>query len=263
MRTIAVVNQKGGVAKTSTVINVAAILAKDYKKRVLVIDADSQHNSTDFLGGDAEKTNLADLLRDPHADGGDAAWALQAANFPGIELIAGSDALMDLDLTSAKSPDVNVAILRLLREEIESWGKDGPAPFDVCLIDCPPAFNAASAAGLLMADEVLIPIKLDRFSVSGMANVMRQIANARQVHPALHVLGVLPVLWKDTEETREWEQTFRDSALRVFPHIRQSDKVDTATRKYRPLVVCSPTSGACVDYRRFVHELMKGAVDNG
>lgn len=263
MRTIAICNNKGGVAKTCTAINIAAILAKDCKERVLVIDADSQHNTTDFLGGDPLMTNLADLLRDVNADGHDAVEAIQDSNYPGVKLLPGCDTLMDLDLTAAQSDRVNLTVLRQLREEIESLDPEDERGFDWCFIDCPPAFNAASSAGLLMADEVLIPVKLDGFSLAGMGNMMRQVANMRQVNPSLRLLGVLPVVWYASAHTAEWEKTLRDSRFQVFPHIRRSDKVDDTTGAYRPLVEYSPKSGACVDYRRFVRQLREEETRNG
>ena len=69
MRVSAIVNLKGGVGKSTTAINLAAILARDYNKRVLVIDADSQCNTTEFFGGDPAKGNVARLLRETRGCG--------------------------------------------------------------------------------------------------------------------------------------------------------------------------------------------------
>ena len=77
MKTEIILNLKGGVAKTATAVNVAAILAKDYNQRVLLIDADSQCNATEFYGGDPKKGNLAALLRRGNVE--DAAWGIQHA----------------------------------------------------------------------------------------------------------------------------------------------------------------------------------------
>lgn len=92
MRTIAVVNLKGGVAKSTTVINMAAILARHYGKKVCIIDADSQCNTTEFFGADPGKGNLADVLRDSAAQahpGVDAAFNIQATKHTGIDILAG------------------------------------------------------------------------------------------------------------------------------------------------------------------------------
>ena len=82
MRTTVILNLKGGVAKTATAVNVAAILANDYKQRVLLIDADSQCNSTEFYGGNPAKGNLAELLRSGSQE--DAAWGIQSTRFTGV-----------------------------------------------------------------------------------------------------------------------------------------------------------------------------------
>lgn len=263
MRTIAVINRKGGVAKTSTVINMAAILAKDYGQNVLVIDADSQHNTTDFFGGDPVLGNVAQCLRDKDQKGGlgrRAVEKIQCTTFSGIFLLCGDDSLMDLDLTSAQSPDVNVGVLRDMRFYLESAEAD---TYQWCFIDCPPSFDAASSAALLMADEVLIPLKLDAFSIAGMANMMRQIANMRRINPALRLLGVLPTMWHNGAQMVEAERTIQAAGIPVLGHIRRSDKVDDMTFVQRPLVESSPWSGACIDYRRFVMQLMGGEEKNG
>lgn len=255
MRTIAVLNLKGGVAKTASAVNIAAILARDYKQRVLLVDADSQCNATEFFGGDPADGNLAEVLRHEEADGGAFAAAnIQPANFPGIDLLAGDDSLMDLDLTKVEMQGVRVTVLRDMVHLLTEKDR-----YDYCIVDCPPAFNAASAAALLAANEVIIPIKLDAFSLRGMANLMRQVSNMRQINPRLRVAGCLPTMWYKSAKIQEAEEALRKSGLPVFQvHIRRTDKVDDMTFSQEPLNISSPRSAAGVDYRRFVREYLKG-----
>lgn len=255
-RTICFVNLKGGVAKTATTVNVAAILAKCHRKKVLIIDADSQCNATDFYGGDSAPRNLADLLRYGKPADGD--WGIQETEFPGVSILPGDESLMDLDLTKVEMEDVRSTILRDLVEDI-----DRETLADFVLIDCPPAFNAASAAALLAADEVVIPIKLDAFSLRGMANLMRQIAEMRKINPLLRLSGILPVMWYKSENITRAEEQLRASGFPVFRHIRRTEKVDDMTFAQQPLVISSPKSAACVDYKRFVGELLKGGREDG
>mgnify|MGYP002771960544 CR=1 FL=1 len=194
MRTTAIINLKGGVAKTTTALNMAAILAKDYKQRVLLVDADSQCNCTEFFQRDAvHPGTLADMLDDR---------------------------------------------------------------YDRMIIDCPPAFNAASAAALVAADEVIIPIKLDAFSLRGMANIMQQVSNMRKINDSLTVAGILPTMWYKSDNIIEAEKMLREFGLPVLPHVRRTNKVDDMTFAQEPLVISSPKSAAGVDYRRVVAALM-------
>lgn len=254
IRTTAIVNLKGGVAKSTTVINMAAILAKKHGKKVLIIDADSQCNTTEFYGADPDKGNLATVLRNSGAEpkpGMDAAWNIQSTRFPGIDILAGDDSLMDLDLSKVEQQTVNANVLRYLVEEVRDM-------YDYAFIDCPPAFNAASAAALIAADDVIIPIKLDAFSIRGMVNLMRQILNMRQINPKLNISGVLPTMWYNDPEIVDAENHLRDAGLHVFHHIRRSDKVDKMTFRQEPLLISSPKSSAGKDYRKFVEEFVGG-----
>lgn len=256
MRTTVILNLKGGVAKTATAVNVAAILASDYKQRVLLIDADSQCNTTEFYGGDPAKGNLAELLRSGSQE--DAAWGIQSTRFTGVDLLAGDESLMDLDLTKVELQDVRATVLRDMVQLLDSMHL-----YDWVLVDCPPAFNAASAAALIAADEVIIPIKLDAFSLRGMANLMRQIANMRQINPKLRLGGLLPTMWYRSENIQRAEETLRASGLPVYPHIRRTNKVDDMTFAQEPLLISSPKSAAGRDYRTFVRTLMEGGAVNG
>lgn len=255
MRVTAILNLKGGVAKTATTVNMAAILATDYKKRVLVVDADSQANSTEFFGGTAPgAASFADMLRRCNVND-----PARKSSFPGVWLLAADDSLMDLDLSSVKSREVEPQCLRRYLDglrEIVIDGQRRPA-WDYVLIDCPPAFNAASAAALLAADDVLIPIKLDAFSLRGMANLMRQIDNMRRINPALRLAGLLPTMVYRSERMRQARETLESSGLPVFPPIRRTAKVDDMTFAQEPLIVSSPKSAACVDYRRFVRAYLE------
>lgn len=254
IRTTAILNLKGGVAKTTTAINMAAILAKEHEKRVLLIDADSQCNTTEFFGGMNGGNTMATILRDscfydqPEAIG---VMAIQQTKFEGVDLIPGDESLMDMDLSAASQGTVDTNVLRHLVEAVRD-------KYDFVLIDCPPAFNAASAAALIAADDVIIPIKLDAFSLRGMGNLMRQIRNMRRINPRLKMAGCLPTMWYKDPQIQESEQQLKTAGLNVFHHIRRSDKVDKMTFQQDPLLISSPNSAAGVDYRKFVTEYVGG-----
>lgn len=248
MRTIVICNLKGGVAKTATTVNLAAILARDYAKRVLVVDGDSQGNTTEFFGAIDAPLTLADALRAERGGADIAMQAIRSSSFEGVDILPGDDSLMDLDLTKVELQSVSATVLRELVDKVD---------YDFCIIDMPPAFNAASAAALLAADEVIIPIKLDAFAIRGMVNLMRQIQNMTAINPRLKVAGCLPTMWYKSETMMMAETALRGTGLRVFPHIRRTDKVDEMTFAQEPLLICSPKSAAGVDYRRFVSAYLR------
>lgn len=259
MRTTAIVNLKGGVAKTVTALNMASILAMDHHKHVLLIDADSQHNSTDFLGVEPSG-GLVDFLageQEPY-------WVENIAktSIPGVSLLPGSDLLMDYDIGALRDGradrrclvDLFAAIEEDNAAELEERGE---ALVDHIIVDCPPAFNAASAAALAAVDEVVIPLSLDAFSIAGVANMLRQVANMRAVNPRLRVAGVL--LTKYRPGWRPWQEEMRQlsDALPVYKTmIRDCRLVTDSTFSGDPLAVFSPRCAAAVDYRRWVREYL-------
>ena len=254
IRTTAILNLKGGVAKTTTAINMAAILARDHGAYVLLIDGDSQCNTTEFFGGKPDKGNLAHVLRNSkfYDDPGKfAAEFIQKTGNSRIDLLPGDETLMDMDLSKVEAGTVCSNVLRYLVEEVKY-------KYTHILIDCPPAFNAASAAALIAADDVIIPIKLDAFSLRGMGNLMRQIRNMRQINPRLTIAGILPTMWYRDPQIQDAEKQLREAGLKVFHHIRRSNKVDDMTFQQNPLTVSSPKSGSCVDYKLFVAEYVGG-----
>ena len=242
MRVTAILNLKGGVAKTTTTVNMAAILARDYRKRVLVVDADSQCNTTEFLQAYTPDSTLADGLRGKQVNP-------LPTKLADVSLIAADDSLMDLDLSSIAGDGLDVKCLVPFKSYDE---------YDYMLVDCPPAFNAATAAALLAADDVVIPIKLDAFSLRGMANLLRQVSNMKKLNPALCVAGLLPTMsYKNANLTKSID-TLHQMGLPVYSGIRRTSKVDDMTYAQEPLIISSPKSAACVDYKRFVAEYVGG-----
>lgn len=272
MRTTAIFNLKGGVAKTITTAAMADILAIDYGKRVLVIDADAQGNLSRYFGVEAQEgCSTLDLLQGTH-EAVYSDWVTPARPDTTIDIIPADMTLMYADVDIHEGRMTSHHAMEDLREAIEN---DAASPdpeaqeaaYDYMLIDCPPSFSAASAAALVGADDVVIPIRLDAFSTSGMADLLAQVANMRRLNARLKVAGILATQYQRAPEERAALTYLREtSGLPVFAtQVRYSPRVSAATYAREPLIRFSPMSGASVDYRHFVAEYMaqEGGGSNG
>ena len=269
MRTISVINLKGGTGKTTTVINMAAILA-DRGRRVLCIDADPPANLTQFFGFRAPDktldTTLAELMEGYEKFGSDDAddYVL-ATPCPGISLVPASIGLIGADIASIKRGGRVRAVQDLIDALNEdAWiGSGVPeedvSAFDYVLIDCPPSFTAASVAAIYASDDVIIPVEADLFSVIGMSTLLAQIGGVRRIQPRVRVAGALITKWHNTPACVQGECALRASAVPVFKQtIRRSDKVTESIFALQDLQTFSPQSAAGRDYRAFVDEYLEG-----
>lgn len=257
MKTICIMNLKGGTGKTVTSINLAAVLARRYRQRVLLVDADHQGNTSSFFKADLAGDTLLEVL----TGGSDPYWenVIQHTDYEGLDILPADMSLAELD--AAPLPGGGRALWRL-RELLDVLEKDGA--YDYVVVDMPPAFSFAARAALLAADEVIIPIKLDAFSVGGMAELLKQVRSLEKVNPRLTVAGVLITMWRNIEVIRQAEAALRGGSVPVFQTtIRRTDRVDESTFQRQPLSVYSPGSAASVDYARFVQEYLAGGADNG
>ncbi|MEG1684062.1 MAG: ParA family protein [Oscillospiraceae bacterium] len=258
MKTICICNLKGGVGKTITTANFAAILAAQYHKRVLLLDADGQGNLSQFFGAEPDGHTTLELLQ---TGAGYYPDFVTPTATPGLDIIPADMSLMFADVDAFATGKANLLAIADLRDAVEEDGADG---YDYLLIDCPPAFSAASTAALAAADDVIIPIKLDAFSAAGMVTLVQQLANMRRINERIHIAGCLITMWMPTEAMIDAAAFLR--AAGIFPifdqKIRRSPKVDDSTYARQALTVFSPRSAAAQDYLKFVAEYLEGEAAN-
>ena len=186
MRRIAVINQKGGVGKTTTAANLGAALAR-LGRRVLVCDLDPQCNLTVHLDVDpaGEAPTLYELLR------GEASLeqVVRAARSPGLWLLPSS-----VDLAGAELELVNVVGREvLLRDAFEADARaHGQPRWDVVLCDCPPSLGLLSLNALVLCDEVFVPVQAEFFALQGLSKLLEITGLVqRRLNPQLRVTGLI------------------------------------------------------------------------
>lgn len=258
MRTIAIMNNKGGVGKTVTAINLADILSRGYGRRVVLADCDGQMNLTRFFLPEfdpEQHVSVADVL----IGEGEAVWEDNLLDLPdGLRLLPGSSALYGLDLDAVQN---GLEFSWALDEFSEAMAEDDGA--DYLFFDCPPGFTAASVAALMAADIVVIPTTVDGFSISGMKALADQIKLLRTTRPGIKIGGVLITQWHNSDVVRQGEQLLRSMGVPVYEKvIRRTDKVPESTFDRNPIVKYSPTSAASRDYLEWVCEFMIAVGDS-
>jgi chromosome partitioning protein len=180
-RILAITNQKGGVGKTTTAINLAASLAAA-EVPTLLVDCDPQANATSGLGcaPDAERLNLYHGLRGE----AEAAALLQPTAMEGLTLLPGSRDLAGLNLELVNEAERERRLERLL-EPLR-------ARFGFILLDCPPALDLLNLNALVAADALIVPLQCEYFALEGVAHLVRTIEVVRAAwNPKLEIAGVL------------------------------------------------------------------------
>lgn len=256
MKTIAIMNVKGGVGKTITACNMAHILAKDYNQRVLLVDADPQGDTSEFYNISAEDGGLTELL----LGGCVVEDLIYETSYKRLSVLPADSSLFTLDLdVDGRLEDYT----RRFSEFRDILAENDEA--DILLIDCPPSFTPSAIAALKAADSVIIPVKMDAFSVRGMEFLLDQIATVHRINGAARLEGVLVTIWHNCEICAQIEAKLRNTGIRVFDtHIRRSDMADESTVMRSPIREYSVRCAAAQDYRDFVAEFVKtGGLRNG
>ncbi len=249
MKTIAVINMKGGCAKTTTTVNMAHILAKDYGKRVLVIDNDKQGNLSKACGvWSYDNLSLADILTGKAG----ITEVIQTTQNPLLNAVPANMHLLTANLMVIKDEEREQATI--LKNQLEEVAD----AYDYCIIDCPPDINISVINALVAADEVIIPIKIDGYAFDGMDELEEQINNAKQLNPKLKLRGCLVTMFYNRDVCRQGEEWLQNQRYPVFKtHIRRTEKADEVTFTNESLMEYSPRSGAARDYKAFVKEYLE------
>ena len=254
MRTIAIMNNKGGVGKTVTAYNLADILVADYKQRVVLVDCDGQANLTGYFPEVADQvadlTTTADIL----SGLGEPVWCDNLEPIrPGLDLLPSSSDLYGLDLAAIRD---GISLPEALCHFAEAADSDGET--DWMIFDCPPGYTVSSVAALLAAQEVMIPVQADAFSIQGAFSVLEQVRRAANAHGGIKA-RVLMTLTRNDEVVREYAKLLTERHVPMYrTAIRRTNKVPESTGQHEPLRTYSPRSSAAIDYRCLAGELMEG-----
>ena len=188
MRVIAVANQKGGVGKTTTAINLGTALAA-VGKRVLVMDCDAQGNASTGLG--VEPMARAKTSYDVLVGDGGMVDAIVKTKVPNLDLIPGDENLAGVETMLHNDPQKNFK----LRQAFAAFAKLG-RDYDTVLIDCPPSLSTVTINAMVAANAVLVPLQCEFLAMEGLSQILRTIELVRSgLNPDLEVQGVVLTMY--------------------------------------------------------------------
>lgn len=252
MQTISIISLKGGVAKTTTAVNMAYILAEVHKKKVLVIDNDKQGNASKAFDryNTEDKDTIARVMLERNFD---VTEIIKGTNYEGIDMITANMDLLEANLRT---------IVDTGRQQQTRFKKALAAlDYDFCIIDNAPDINMSIINALVMTNDVIMPIFMDQYSFDGLNILLEQIAQVQEdFNERLNFAGCLVTQYQNNYVNNSNIEKLQARGLPMYAQkIRRTEKkVNESTFEKKPLVEYSVRCGAAQDYKKFVLEYLGG-----
>ena len=248
MKVITISSFKGGTAKTSNSLHLASALTKFHKKKVLLIDFDSQANLTAGLGFNPDQhDSLAPVLQGEKT----LTSVIQKTSIKNLDLVPADSFLERIEVTG------NLAGDRYSHERLKKVLQN--AEYDFVIIDTPPSLCWLTESAMIAADECVLAATPEFYSVKGLERLKLFMEQINKRHP-FRVSGVVLSFWNGRGKSNN---AFVELIETIFPgkifqtNIRRDISVSDASIQGKPVFETSPTSRAATDYRKLTKELLK------
>ncbi len=251
---IAVINQKGGVGKTTTVVNLAASLSI-LGQKILVIDLDPQGNATTGLGksNNDENNNVYNLLIKKK----ELLNVIQKTNVSNLDIIGSNVNLSGLEVETAN--DSNRAFL--LKQILNGENKNIIENYDNVFIDCPPSLSLLTIMALVTSDEILVPLQTEFFALEGISQLVKTIDRIKvNLNPSLEIRGILLTMFDKRNKLsqqvdQEARNFFKDKVY--FNVIPRNVRLSEAPSHGEPCVFYDPLCSGSKAYSHLAREFLK------